>query len=97
MIIEHSEQQFKVLSIPLTSHVHILLKTQFELLDNSEMMKSGVHVVELGPLSIVQLQANPCLSQSQMCCSQSMCLPCEQQLWAAARHSALLTDMMVAS
>ncbi len=99
MIIEHREQQLKVLSMPLSSHVHmyVLLQIQFEHHDNNEMMKSGVHVVELGMLSIVQLQASPRLSQSQMCCSQSMCLPCEQQPWATARHSVPLADMMVAS
>lgn len=99
MIIEHREQQLKVLSMPLTSHVHmyVLLQIQFELHDNNEMMKSAVLVVELGMPSIAQLQASPRLSQSQMCCSQSMCLPCELQPWAAARHSAVLVDMMVAS
>lgn len=77
--------------------LHVLLRTLFELHDNSGMMKSGAHVVGLGMSSIAQLRANPCLSQSQMCCSGSMCRPCEQQRWAAARPSALLTDTTVRS
>lgn len=97
MMIEHRELQFKgVVNVSHKPCPHVLLQIQFEIHDNSEMMRIGVHVVELGMSSIVLLQANPCLSRSQMCCLQSMCLPSEQQPWAAANHSALLTDMMVA-
>lgn len=64
-----------------------IVRIQFELHDNSELIKLEC-VVEFGMLS-VRLQANPCLSQSQMCCSQTMCLPCEQQPWATARQCAV--------
>ncbi len=80
--------------MPLTRHVRMYCcKYKLSSMTTARWWKSGVHFVLLGMLTILQLQASPCLSQSQMCCSQSMCRPCEQQPWAAARHSALLTDM----